>query len=90
MADNPTPNPPIPDKPEMSDDVIKDKQGQRIKSLETKISQMELKLSESSELLKTYELKFAALKGVPSQTNPGKSLLQEIDEWIFPPTLPKV
>lgn len=87
MADeNPNPNPVDPPKPkgETSDDVVSGKWSAVIKKLETKNATLEdrmNKLQEENVSLKTIVEKVAA---VPSKTVKGKSLLDEITEFIFP------
>jgi len=78
-APTPQPSAPAP----TSADVVKGKVFDVIRKLETRISILEDSNKTLSETNKGYEAKLALLANTPSQL-PGKSLLQELDEFIFP------
>jgi len=88
MAD-PTPNPnpvpaPEPDDKATSADIVTGKWSKVVKALETRVSVLEDSNSKLSETNKSYEARFAVLAQTPSK-QPGKSLLQELDEFVFGP-----
>lgn len=96
MADpnpNPNPNPPVnppaPVTPPADDsatsaDVVKGKWANVIKGLENRINVLEDSNKTLQQTNKTYEEKLALLAKTPSKL-PGKSLLQELDEFVFGP-----
>jgi len=90
MADpipNPNPAPtPTPDPIESSTsaDVVTGKWSKVIKGLETRINVLEDNNKTLQATNKSYEEKLALLAKTPSKL-PGKSLLEELDEFVFGP-----
>jgi hypothetical protein len=89
MSDpNPNPNPNPTPTPEPSDntsaDVVNGKWHKAVKALETRINVLEDSNKTLQLTNKSYEEKLALLAKTPSKL-PGKSLLQELEEFIFPP-----
>ena len=88
MADqnpNPAPTPtPEPTPEPTSADIVNNKFAKTIKSLETRINVLEDGNKALAATNKSYEEKLALLAKTPSKL-PGKSLLQELEEFIFPP-----
>jgi len=88
MADTPpNPVPPTPpdDSQQTSADVATGKFSKIVKGLETRISVLEDSNKKLADTNKAYEEKFAVLAKTPSTTQPGKNILQTLDEWLFPP-----
>jgi len=94
MSDtNPNPNPapanppvPAPDNNEnpTSADIVTGKWSKVIKGLENRINVLEDKNTALTATNKAHEERLALLAKTPSKL-PGKSLLQELEDFIFPP-----
>lgn len=67
----------------MAGERVRDGHGRRIKQLESKINFLENALDEQRTRNEEYERRFETLRGVPSRTNPVKSLLDELDDFVF-------
>jgi len=85
---NPNPNPPAPtpdpDPSPTSAEIVSGKWGKVIKGLETRINVLEDSNKTLQATNKSYEEKLALLAKTPSKL-PGKSMLEELDEYIFGP-----
>jgi hypothetical protein len=87
----PTPTPASASVLPTSQDVVKSGPVSGVvRKLETRISILEDAKKQLEIQNKELSDKFSLLKGIPS-TTPGKSILQELDEFVFgKPTPPKV
>lgn len=80
---NPPANPPVvdDDDDELSSNQLKKVTPKQIRVLETRVSATEKENQTLRETIKSYEERFKLL----SQTPKGKSMLDQVDEWIFGP-----
>ena len=82
--DKPTPQPPEP----TSADIVTGKQSAVNKKLETRISTLEDLNKSLGEQLKEATIKIETLRAVPSKTTPGKTMWDDLNDFIFPKTPP--